>query len=310
MRHTKATANCELPTGPDAHRHAEITKGIPMRVLLQAQREALAGAAGYDEFRHFHAVDFAAPLPERRGELVHGRPLRTLARHIATLLESRIMTIEGLGGARRGLAANLVLPPTRTRRVFFSFHYQRDISRAQQVKNHWVTKGSHESAGFFDGSLEEKAKTAGETAVKRLIDSGMHNSSVTCVLIGAETFTRRWVWYEIFRSVALGRGVFGVRVHNMKNLQRISDTQGTNPFWVLGYGTKAGNSRLRPMVRRRNGWADFPLADSVQASAAKYLSSGRCPVLSEIFTVYDWVNDNGFNSFSAWVDSAARQAGR
>jgi hypothetical protein len=27
------------------------------------------------------------------------------------------------------------------RTVFFSFHYQRDIMRVQQVKNHYVTKG-------------------------------------------------------------------------------------------------------------------------------------------------------------------------
>ena len=35
------------------------------------------------------------------------------------------------------------------RRVFFSFHYERDHWRANVVRNSWVTK-DRESAGFFD----------------------------------------------------------------------------------------------------------------------------------------------------------------
>lgn len=59
------------------------------------------------------------------------------------------------------------------RSVFFSFHYQRDIMRVQVVKNHYVTKGNYTSAGFFDGSLEEKARKEGDHVVKRLIDNGL-----------------------------------------------------------------------------------------------------------------------------------------
>ena len=36
------------------------------------------------------------------------------------------------------------------RRVFFSFHYEKDIWRASQVRNSWVTKPDRESAGFWD----------------------------------------------------------------------------------------------------------------------------------------------------------------
>ena len=75
------------------------------------------------------------------------------------------------------------------RTVFFSFHYQRDIMRVHIVKNHYVTKGNYTAAGFFDGSLEEKAKKEGEDVVKRLINKGLNGCSVTCVLIGAETYT-------------------------------------------------------------------------------------------------------------------------
>jgi hypothetical protein len=62
--------------------------------------------------------------------------------------------------------------------------------RVQIVKNHYITKGNYTAAGFFDGSLEEKAKKYGDAAVKRLIDIGLVGSSVLCVLIGNETCTR------------------------------------------------------------------------------------------------------------------------
>src|SRR5258708_4137467 len=58
------------------------------------------------------------------------------------------------------------------RSVFFSFHYQRDIMRVQIVKRHYVTTGNYTAAGFFDGSLEEKAETEGDDVVKRLINDG------------------------------------------------------------------------------------------------------------------------------------------
>src|SRR5476651_1447032 len=64
-----------------------------------------------------------------------------------------------------------------TRSVFFSFHYQRDIMRVQQIKQHYVTKGSYTETGFFDGSLEEKAKKEGDAVVKNLIDKGLVGSS-------------------------------------------------------------------------------------------------------------------------------------
>ena len=99
--------------------------------------------------------------------------------------------------------------------VYFSFHYQRDIRRVQQVKNHWVAKGNYLAAGYFDGSLEEKAKKEGQRAVMTAINKGMIGSSVTCVLIGAQTEQREWVAYEIFRSIETGMGVFGIRIHRL-----------------------------------------------------------------------------------------------
>lgn len=61
------------------------------------------------------------------------------------------------------------------RRVFFSFHYQQDIWRANQVRKAWQFPG-RETAGFWDGSLWERTKTRGDAAIKSLIDEGMRGS--------------------------------------------------------------------------------------------------------------------------------------
>jgi hypothetical protein len=194
------------------------------------------------------------------------------------------------------------------RTVFFSFHYQRDISRVQIVKNHYVTKGNYTAAGFFNGSLEEKAKKEGDLAVKRLIDQGFNGCSVTCVLIGNETYTRRWVDYEVLKSAELGQGVFGIRIHQLKDFRGSTDIAGANPFDYLGYGTK--NGKLQPMIKYNSGWKDAPYLTPINKTAALYLAGVDKPILSSLFRVYDWVNDNGYNNFSIWVERAARQAGR
>lgn len=194
------------------------------------------------------------------------------------------------------------------RTIFFSFHYQRDIMRVQQVKQHYMTKGGYSAAGFFDGSLEEKSKREGDDAVKRLIDRGLIGSSVLCVLIGRETYTRRWVDYEILKSVELGMGVVGIRIHQLKDPRNGIDSTGSSPFDFLGYGSRDG--KLCPMIKYKEGWKDAPHLSLITKSAAPYLQNTDKPVLSSLFKVYDWVDHNGYNNFGMWIEAAARQAGR
>ena len=197
------------------------------------------------------------------------------------------------------------------RRVFFSFHYQRDIWRVNQVRNHWVAKDDRQAAGYFDGSLWEKAQTDGKLKVKRLIENGLNGASVTCVLIGAETYTRYWVHYEIFRSIELGKGVFGLRIHGLKDKDGRADSPGLSPFDFLGYGSSNSHpGKMVPNAKYKEGWKIYEEADPITSNAAAYLQAGTKPVLSTLFKVYDWAADNGYQNFSAWAQVAARQAGR
>jgi hypothetical protein len=116
------------------------------------------------------------------------------------------------------------------RRVFFSFHYERDIWRASQVRNSWVTKPDRESAGFWDSASWEEVKKKGDAAIKRWIRDQMKGTSVTVVLIGAETSSRKYVKYEIEHSWEKGNGLIGVYIHRIKDKDGNTDTKGDDPF--------------------------------------------------------------------------------
>ena len=113
--------------------------------------------------------------------------------------------------------------------VFFSFHYERDIWRANVVRNSWVTQ-DRKSAGFFDASLWEEAKKKGDAAIKTMIDDALKGTSVTAVLIGKDTAARPYVKYEIDKSVERGNGLLGVRIEKIGDRNGDVDEAGANPL--------------------------------------------------------------------------------
>ena len=104
------------------------------------------------------------------------------------------------------------------RRVFFSFKYKQDVSRAMVVRNSWVTQ-EREAAGFIDASDFEKLKRQGDTAIKNWIDKQLEGTSVTVVLVGEKTCSSRWVKYEIEKSIEKGKGLLGIDISKIKDLQ-------------------------------------------------------------------------------------------
>lgn len=115
-----------------------------------------------------------------------------------------------------------------SRKVFFSFHYQRDLWRANVVRNSGMIEGVA-AAGFADASLWEETKKKGDAAIKALIDRGLDGTSVTAVLIGAHTASRKYVDYEIRQSLARGNGLLGIRVNSIKDRNGQLDSPGALP---------------------------------------------------------------------------------
>jgi hypothetical protein len=102
------------------------------------------------------------------------------------------------------------------RRVFFSFKYKPDVSRAMVVRNSWVTQGK-EAAGFIDAADFESLKRQGDAAIKRWIDGQLSGTSVTVVLVGDKTCSSRWVKYEIEKSQSLGHGLLGIDISKIED---------------------------------------------------------------------------------------------
>jgi hypothetical protein len=156
------------------------------------------------------------------------------------------------------------------------------------VRNSWVTQGSGSAAGFFDHADIETIKRSTPAQVKRWIDGQLDGAAVTCVLIGPDTASRPFVQYEIERSAKEGKGLLGVYVHNIRALNQ-------KPFGLLNWPSPGPNPFDRVVDPKPNGLL----------AALGFESK-----LSDRVRTYDWVNDDGYNNFSSWVERAALEAGR
>lgn len=156
------------------------------------------------------------------------------------------------------------------RRVFFSFYYERDVWRASQIRNSWVTKPDRQAAGFFDKAEWEEVKRKTDPEIKKWINKQLDGTSCTVVLIGAETSDRKWVRYEIEESLRRGNGVIGVKIHNLKDQNGEIDSEGST---------------------------DFGLIDGKHT-------------FEELFSIYDWKEDDGYENFADWLETCALIAGR
>lgn len=150
------------------------------------------------------------------------------------------------------------------RRVFFSFHYERDAWRAGQVRNIGVLEGNEPVS---DNSWEE-VKRGGDSTIKRWIDNELSRRSCVVVLIGNETADRKWVNYEITKGWNSKKGVVGIYIHNLKDRFGYQSPKGRNPFDRITF--KSDGRGLSHVVKAY----DPPYTDSQQVYAwiERYLS--------------------------------------
>lgn len=151
------------------------------------------------------------------------------------------------------------------RKTFFSFHYKRDVWRVSQVRNSNVV-ANDDKVGFIDDAEWEKIEREGREAIKRWINAQIKGTTVTVVLIGAETAEREWVDYEIRRSWEQGNGILGIYIDKVLDSDRKPDRRGKNPL------------------------------DQVVLKTGKPLSS--------ICKTYCWVDNNGRENLGKWIEQA------
>jgi hypothetical protein len=95
------------------------------------------------------------------------------------------------------------------------------------------------AAGFQDASLWEEAKRKGDVTIKALIDKALENTSVTVVFVGSQTAGRKYINYEIDRSIARGNGIVAVQIHHLKDKNGLVDPAGAIPAKITTGGYKA-----------------------------------------------------------------------
>jgi len=113
-----------------------------------------------------------------------------------------------------------------TRQVFYSFHFDNDVMRVQQVRN----IGALEDNKPVSANEWEQVRKSGSTAIEKWIDDNMKYRSCVVVLVGEDTANRPWVKHEIKKAWNDGKGVVGIYIHNIKCPRNGTSRQGKNPF--------------------------------------------------------------------------------
>jgi hypothetical protein len=112
------------------------------------------------------------------------------------------------------------------RKVFYSFHFQRDSWRVSQVRG----IGAIEENQAAKDNDWETIKKGGDAAIQRWIDGQLDGRSCTVLLIGPETAGRKWINYEIQKTWRDGKGILGIYIHNLKDATGNQTYKGSNPF--------------------------------------------------------------------------------
>lgn len=196
------------------------------------------------------------------------------------------------------------------RNVYFSFHYQDVVDfRANVVRNSY--KFRKKSTLFRDFSIWEEAQEKQVKKIKELIDLELKGSSVTCVLIGDETYSRRWVRYEIVKSFEKKKGQLGVGINWIKCKDgKKKFWPGENPFDYLKLTVSEDGTTISFFEYLSNGWIKYRDLPSIRNSHFTVQDYGRTYTFSEFYYRYSYNWDEGKIHLSNWIEIAATQANR
>lgn len=140
------------------------------------------------------------------------------------------------------------------RQIFYSFHYDNDVMRVQQIRN----IGALEDNAPVSVNDWETVKRGGDRAIEKWIDDNMKYRSCVVVLIGKETANRKWVKHEIRKAWEDGKGLVGIYVHNFSCPRNGKCSYGPNPFEQFTFND---GSKLSSIVKCYNPNPSDPYND-------------------------------------------------
>lgn len=198
------------------------------------------------------------------------------------------------------------------RRVYFAFDYE-DVRnfRVNQVRNSNIITSDDYEVMWADASIWEDEELHAESEVQGLIDKEVEGTSVTAVLTGNRTYGRKWVRYELVKSLARGNGLMNIFIHNCKGKDGNTGAKGHNPLEFVRCGIEKDNPTVHVQEYNIGAWASYRLLPSFPLSNLKYgFPRDQWFQLHQLFRSYDWTDNGGYVNFGSWVSDSADQVGR
>ena len=105
----------------------------------------------------------------------------------------------------------------------------------------------------------ETVTRGGDGAIRRWIDGQMYRKSCVIVLMGTRTSGRKWIKYEIEKAWNDGKGLLGICIHNLKDINGDQSRKGANPFYSFTVNGRRLSSIVKaydpPYKRSKNVYA-------------------------------------------------------
>ena len=153
-------------------------------------------------------------------------------------------------------------------RVHFSLHFERDFAKFEHISKQLDPRRA-EALPFLDQGAWSRLTRAGDDFVARWFEKQIESAHVIVVLIGAQTYTRALIRYELSRAATRQRAMFGVNLCGITNQDGTVETaKGPSPF-------------------------DYIAADDTKSHPARY-------------PIHDWSDEKGPAAFDKWVVDALR----
>lgn len=210
------------------------------------------------------------------------------------------------------------------RGVYFSFHYD-DVTdfRVNVVRNSRALNRTNDSNVFIDKSLWEEAAQKDMESLKVIISDGLKGCSVTAILIGLGTASRRWVKYEIVKSFTEGKGILGIHINRIKTKSESRITsKGINPLDRLKLVVDSECKKIYFYELQDRKWIpfkDLPVVNNRKKNSFFFREggffrksdAGKTFKFSELFpSQYCWVQDDGYSNFTDWIEETASSVDR
>lgn len=106
-----------------------------------------------------------------------------------------------------------------------------------------------------------------------------------------------------------GNGLLAVRIHTIGSLHSPATASGVNPFDCVAFTVADGTLGFKEIMT--TGWQSAKDVGTMPVNDVVYNLGDRTNhTFATLFPIYDWDADKGYDNLGAWIESAAKQAGR